>query len=193
MGFGQTVTIETIVREVNIHIFDTDGQLPGFYTLTNKFHEVNHGNIKSEHIVYSNDEEVIQQFNQKGKMVKYQVYREGKLYDDFTYEYAEDDLSLLRERGTYNLNYIHFDSAYFVGINALEEGRGFTYNLDTVFVHESKYRYELTRKWKSPKQKLDKYVTIYTKSGSLLSVTIYRNEVKTGHTINKYNLSLIHI
>lgn len=34
---------------------------------------------------------------------------------------------------------------------------------------------------------MDKYVTIYTKSGSLLSVTIYRNEVKTGHTINKYN------
>lgn len=186
--FGQELSIDVVAREVNRQIFDTDGQLPGFYTLTNKYHEFNYGKIKSETIVWSSpDERVIRDFNKQGSMVKYQVYRKDKLNDDFTYEYAGDGISLLKERGSYNLDYSQIDSITYYGVPALENGKGINFDLDTLFLHESKFRYELIRKMKSPKKSIDRYVTRYTKNGSLLSVTIFENEVQTGHTINKYN------
>src|SRR5258706_16102049 len=72
---GQGLPIEIAVKEVNRQIFDTDGQLPGSWNLTNKYHENNLGKVKAETIVYPNDERVYRQFNLKGSMVKYKVYR----------------------------------------------------------------------------------------------------------------------
>jgi len=187
VSFGQELPIERAVKEINRQIFDTDGELPGFYTLTNKYHLNSNGHIKSEDIAYSNGERLIRHFNQEGKIVKYQVYRGGKLNEDFTYEYEDNGIRLLKERGTYNLDYFHIDSVSYFGIPVLENGKGHNFDLDTLFIHESKLNYELVRKRKSPKKTLNRYVTSYTSNGSLLSVMIYKNQVQTGHTINKYN------
>ncbi len=184
---GQRLHIETIIKEVNRQIFNTDNQGPGNWTLTNKYHEVNFGNVKAETIIYPNDEKVFRQFDLFGNMVKYEVYRDGKLDDDFAYTYAENGVSLLKERGTYNLDYFSIDSNNYIGVNTLGAGIGFTFDLDTLFVSESKYDYELTRKMKSRNKTVDRYEFQFTKNNSLLSISIYENDVQIGHVLNKYN------
>ena len=106
---------------------------------------------------------------------------------DFTYEYAEDGVRLLKERGTYNIDYFHLDSNNYIGVNAFEDGKGITYGLDTMFVLQRKYSYELIRKSKLKDRSINKYDFDYNRKGSLLNVIIYENDIQVGHLLNKYN------
>ncbi len=185
--FGQELPVEILADQVNKQIFDTDGQLPGFWTLTNKYYESNLGDVESVNVVYSNDEKVFRQFNRKGSMIKYQTYRNDKLSDDFTYKYGDDGTSLISERGTYNIDYEHIDSLNYVGVNALEKGIGFTFDLDTLFVTESKYLYSLIGKKKKKETKIQQFDFKFTKNRSIESISIIENNIKVGHLLNKYN------
>lgn len=184
---GQRIAVEILAEQVNKQIFDTDGQLPGFWTLTNKYHESNLGNVESVNVVYSNDEKVFRQFNRNGSMIKYQTYSKDKLRDDFTYEYADDGTSLKSERGTYNIDYTHIDSLNYVGVNAFEKGIGFTFDLDTLFITESKYKYSLVRKKKNKGKIIQQFDFKFTQNGSLKSISVIENDIKIGHLLNKYN------
>jgi hypothetical protein len=188
LASGQGVDIDLIKREVNRQIFDPDSEYPaGAWSQTHKYPKGLSGNVNTETTLYPNDEKVFNHFNSQGNLVKYEVYRKGRLNSNFTYDYAEDGANLLAERGTYNLDYFHIDSNNYVGVNAFEDGIGFDYQLDTMFVHESKYRYELTRKSKRKGHPLKKYAFKYNKEGSLLSVILYENDIQVGHLLNTYN------
>ena len=76
---GQPISVEMLAKQVNKQIFDADGQLPGFWTLTNKYHETYIGSVQSENVIYSNNDKVFRQFNREGKMIKYQTFSDNKL------------------------------------------------------------------------------------------------------------------
>lgn len=187
-GIIGQVPFNEIVREVNRQIFDPDSDYPaGSSMQTNKFPKRLSGRVKSEVAVYPRNEKGINYFNPEGSVVKYEVYWNGKLNSNFSYEYADDGITLLKERGTYNLDYFHIDSNNYVGVNASENGKGFTFELDTLFIHESQYEYVFTRKSKNPEIPTNKNVFRYTRDGSLESVTTYKNNIRFGHNLNKYN------
>lgn len=193
-GYSQSKITTDLAREINEQVFDTDHIILGGITTSNKRFEPLHGSIKEVVILFSDSLKIVNTYNKFGSLVISKSFKKDTLRNEYLYSYKEDGKTLINERGVHNLDYTvikknEYLTKYFA-VKATEKQKGFKYRyLDTLFVNETKYTYEYTKRSNSKRSSIYEYHNKinYNNLGYLKQIQLFKNNLQIGHMINYYN------
>jgi len=148
--FAQNEENQSLYREINEQIFDTDNFYPKNILQTNKRFEHLNGKVKTEIIIYSDSTKIVNNYNINGKLTISKVLKKEILRSTYNYEYKPDGITILRERGVNKLDYkVSYNDKYltkYYVVQATKKKQGIFYKyLDTLFINETKYSYEFIK------------------------------------------------
>lgn len=187
--YSQTKITKELAREINEQIFDTDNY-PKTIMPSNKRYEPIKGSIEEETIFYSDSIKIINTYNKTGSLLKSKSFKKNILRGEYFYEYKDDGKTLIKERGFYKLDYTVYEenkySTKYYAIKATEKQKSHRF-LDTLFINETKYSYEVKRKNKLKSKPIRTFLFRYNRLGYLKQIQKSENGRKVGHIINFYN------
>lgn len=187
LAYSQTKITEDLVREINEQVFDSDNRYPKNIIQSNKRFELIKGPIKEETILYSDSIKIINTYNKSGSLLKSKTFKKNKLRGEYFYEYKYDGKTIVKERGVYNLNYYSIDDYNSFALKTSLEEKGYNRYLDTLFIKNTKGKYELTRRSELKRIPIKTYIFQYNPPRYLKSIIIFKNNIRVGHLINFYN------
>lgn len=183
-----------LLKEINEQIFDSDNFYPKTAIEINRQFEKIHGKPKKETIIYSDGVKKINLYNRQGSLTQLREFKNSKLKYVFNFIYEADGTTPLKQTGIYDLDYTvlkkdKYTTKYYA-TKSLGKKQGSTYRyLDTLFIEDSKYKYEYIKQSNSEYSltKEFKYIYEYGLNKSLERVRVFENNIKIGHAKNFYN------
>lgn len=186
--YPQINITEGLAKEINEQVYDSDHRYPNNIVQSNKRYEPIKGSIKEAVILYSDSLKIINTYNKSGNLLNTKSFKKDELRGEYFYTYKNDGKTLIKERGVFNLDYYTLDKyhSYALKSDLKDKGLIFKY-LDTLFIKDTKYQYEFTKKSKLKRIPIKNYKFEYTNVGYLKSILIFENTIRVGHLINYYN------